>query len=189
MIKVGLIGESPYDTKAIKHLLQQKFDKGFSYTILLKNATGDHLNTAKARRAAVSEVSEQKPDIVVVIRDADALASNKEIIRKRMDWYKDLSAPMNRTSLLLLNIYELEALILADMENFNTHYKVKVNFTSSVSHKENPKEFLKEKTSKGNKQYHESHCPELFQQLDFDTIVNNCSYFKTFIAEFEKAVK
>jgi len=189
MIKVGLIGESPYDTKAIQHLLQQKYYKGFRYTTLLKNITGDHLNTPKAIRAVVSEVGYQQPNIVVVIRDGDALASNSKMIKERMEWYQDLSVKMNTTSFFLLNIYELEALILADMESFNARYKVNINFKSSVSHKENPKEFLKEKTSKGNKQYHESHCPELFQQLNFDTVVKNCAYFKTFVADFEMAIK
>ena len=184
MIKIGLIGESPYDTKAIKHLMQQKYKEGFHYSILLKNITGNHLDTPKAMRAVVSEIMEQNPDIVVVIRDADALESRNNVIREKKEWYSALSKQMNKKSLLLLNIYELEALILADMDTFNNHYQSQINFTGNAMHIVDPKGFLSSRTP-ANKKYQPSHCPDLFKILKFETIRKKCLYFNEFINEFE----
>ncbi len=185
MIKIGLVGESPYDTKAIKHLLQQKYNEGFSYTILLKNVSGDHLNTSKAKRAIAIEVKEQKPDLVIVIRDADVVESNEHIIGEKKEWYLHFVKQIDRKSVFLLNVYELEALILADIESFKKYYQVAFNFTGSVSHQEKPKEYLQQKTAK---KYKVSDCPDLFHCLHFETIKRNCAYFKDFISSFEQAV-
>jgi 5'(3')-deoxyribonucleotidase len=185
MIKIGLIGESPYDTKAIKHLLQQKYSDGFSYTILLKNISGDHLNTLKAKKAIAIEVTEQKPDLVVVIRDADALESHENAIGEKKEWYRHFANQIDKKSVLLLNVYELEALILADIEILKTYYQVQVNFKGSVSHQEKPKEYLHQKTGK---KYKVSDCPDLFRNLRFETIRGNCAYFKDFILSFEQAL-
>ncbi len=185
MINIGLIGESPYDTVALKHLLQQKYDTGYRYSILLKNVTGDHLNTPKAIRAVVSEIKVKQPDIVVVIRDADGLESNMDAIRHKQEWYKNLSGQMNRRSLFLLNIYELEALIFADIDTFNTHYKTSIKGNRNVTYIVKPKDELMRKTIE-QKKYAESHCPELFKALKIDIVSKNCTYFKEFLDEFSQ---
>jgi hypothetical protein len=51
-----------------------------------------------------------------------------------------------------------------------------------------PKELLKRLTSKANKQFKESHCPDLFKHLDIDQIEKNCGCFKDFIEEFDKKI-
>ena len=83
-----------------------------------------------------------------------------------------------------MNIYELEAMILADIQTFNKIYSVKINFMANPMYKTEPKEFLIEKTSKANKQYSESHCPEIFKQLKFDVVIENCDYFNVFYDAF-----
>lgn len=40
MIKVGLIGEDPNDTQAIKNLVSQKFGDKLSFKQLIKNKKG-----------------------------------------------------------------------------------------------------------------------------------------------------
>ncbi len=186
MINIGLIGESPYDTTAIKHLLQQKYRDGFRYKILLRNITGDQLKTAKANRAAQDEITEHKPEIVIVIRDLDTHESNATEIAERYSWYNDIVKHNSGRSIFLLNIQELEALILADIKNTGDFYNLSMTYKGNVMAQTNPKEYLKSKT---NKKYNVSHCPELFLKLDINTIAQNCRYFKIFIDEFESAIK
>lgn len=86
---------------------------------------------------------------------------------------------------MLLNIWELEALIFADIDTFNKRYKVSHSFKGDPMRVKEPKEVLMRITKKGAKQYKESHCPEIFSSLDIERIKANCKYFHTFITEFE----
>jgi len=52
-----------------------------------------------------------------------------------------------------------------------------------------PKGKLKEATRKLSKKFEESHCPDIFNQLDLNTISNNCSFFKNFLTDFDKKLK
>lgn len=88
-----------------------------------------------------------------------------------------------------MNIYELEALILADIETFNKIYKVDIKIKGNVMYQKEPKEFLKLKTKGCRKKYFESDCPDLFKRLRFNKIGSNCKYFSDFIAEFKKTAK
>ncbi len=186
MINIGLIGESPYDTKAIKHLLQKRYDVGYRYTTLLKNVTGDHLNTLKAIRAIASEVKQKNPDVVVVMRDADAYESDINRIKEKQDWYIHLSGQISNKSLFLLNIFELEALLFADIDTLNAHYGTSFS-NRNVMYIDRPKEELKRKT-KGSRKYAESHCPVLFKLMRIEIVSKNCTYFRDFLGEFTKLI-
>ncbi len=186
MIKIGLIGEDPTDTGAIKHLMKQKFGKGFHFFTLSKKQTGSKMLNQAAIRAYNFEIQKHKPNHIIVIMDADAIITEKNKIQAKQGLYNNRKKEINCNNILLLNIYELEALALADIDSFNEHYNSKVKFTGSVSHKEDPKKYLKNET---DKKYKESDCPEIFKHLQFDTVMKNCSYFEEFIANFEDVVK
>ncbi|MEP7169400.1 MAG: hypothetical protein ABI855_08510 [Bacteroidota bacterium] len=47
--------------------------------------------------------------------------------------------------------------------------------------KKEPKEFLKNKTALNQKKFTESDCPDIFEELDFDTVYDRCSYFVEFV--------
>jgi hypothetical protein len=86
---------------------------------------------------------------------------------------------------LLINIYELEALILADIATFNKFYGTSINYSKNVMHHKEPKEFLIQKTAKNKKTYSESHCPEIFRHLDISIIRQKCIYFREFYDDFK----
>ena len=88
----------------------------------------------------------------------------------------------------MLNIYELEALIFADIETFNKLYSTSIKGNRDVSYIERPKEELKEKTRKLKKKYFESDCPKLFKELRIDIVSKNCAYFKTFLDDFSELI-
>ena len=186
MVRIGLIGEDPNDTTAITHLLQQRFNKGFRYITLSPQKRGSQIFNDASVRSYNIEIMKDRPHHIIVIIDADSIVTENAKIKKRKSLYNKLSRQLNCKSLLLLNIYELEALILADIEGFNKHYQTKVNFKGNVSYQQKPKEYLQEKSAR---KYQVAHCAYLFLHLNFDTILQNCAYFKTFVADFEKAIK
>jgi hypothetical protein len=51
-----------------------------------------------------------------------------------------------------------------------------------------PKETLQRITKDSRKKYTVSRSPEIFNQLDINTVERNCVYFRQFLKQFSKAV-
>jgi hypothetical protein len=86
-------------------------------------------------------------------------------------------------NLLLVHVYELEALVFADLETFNREYGTEIKHANKkVSEIESPKEKLIQHT-RPEKKYQTSHCPELFSKMNIETVIQNCPYFKKFTEE------
>lgn len=189
MKKIGLIGEDPNDTNAIKNLLERKYPKNIKFQQLLKNIRGHQLDNARVSKSLEIEYKEYKPNFVIFIRDADCISTEQAKIQKVHDWFSKLNISVNNTGILLMNVFELEALILADIATFNKLYRTTIKYSGNVMFQMDPKKFLKEKTYKNHKKYSESDCPNIFKQLDFDIVLNNCTYFKAFYEIFMEKVK
>jgi len=188
MIKVGLAGEDPNDTLSIKNLLEKRYSKKVLFCQLAKRSMGYQLDNPKIKRSLPIEFASANCDFILYIRDLDALRSDKLKLKAKLDWFKDLDAAINKKGILLLNIWELEALILGDMATFNKLYKVSHKFKGDPMFEDKPKETLKNLTFKSQKQFKESHCPEIFKQLDIDLVEKNCSCFRDFIAQFNNKI-
>jgi hypothetical protein len=188
MIRVGLVGEDPNDTSSIKNLLDKRYSKKVQFIQLFKGIKGDQLGTLKLKKSLPIEFAGRGCKLVVFIRDLDALKSHVEKLNERIEWFESLNALINNNGVLLLNIWQLEALILGDIETFNKIYGVKYNFKGDPTYQRKPKVKLKEVTFYSKKQYKESGCPDLFKQLNIDIIEKNCSCFKDFIEEFDKKI-
>lgn len=186
---IALVGEDPNDTKAIQNLLSQKYSRDVSFYPIIRNKRGDQLNNASTINALKIELEVRKYDYVIFIRDLDGLQTDKRKLDNRIKWFDNLNKVCNKRGLLLLNIYELEALILADIEVFNKEYKVSIANIGNVMFKKEPKEFLISKTAKTRKKYAESHCPDIFRKIRFAQVTANCEYFKAFIDKWDKAIK
>ena len=186
--KIGLVGEDPHDTIAIQNLLKQKYHSGMIYFSMLKNKRGDQLENNRAKNALHLECADKNPDIIIFIRDADGTIAQTAFLEKRKNWYKEIIKGLDPKNILLLNIYELEALIFADIQTFNSQYHTSIKPKGNVMHLKEPKELLRKETSKLSKKYAESHCPDLFKLLNIETISQNCAYFRDFLQEFEKLV-
>ena len=121
----------------------------------------------------------------------DGLESEKNKIRIKRDWFEALNRVSGNIGVFLLNIYEIEALILADIDIFNTVYKtsIKSKKIGNVMYKDDPKGFLKNATIRLRKQYKEHDCPILFKKLRYNVVKDNCRYFKDFHDEFCKILK
>ncbi len=187
MTRIALIGESPNDTYAIKNLLAQKYAEGFHFYPLLNNIKGSHLDSPKAVAAFQREIRLSSPHFVIVIRDSDGHGDDA-ITKTRKEWFNKLARNVDRKCILLLNIHALEALVLADPNSFAKYYNIDFRYDKNVMHQVNPKKVLKDATAKYKKEYREIDCKNLFGQLKFDIVKKNCSYFNSFVADFEAAV-
>lgn len=186
--KVGLIGEDPNDTRSIKHLLEQQYSGLVSFSPMLKNIRGSQLDSKKILRSLSIEFDDLNPEIVIFIRDTDGVISESEKIETKQKWFQSLKPTVNQKGILLLNIFELEALIFADISTFNRMYGSEVQFDGNVHYLKEPKEQLKRKTFDCAKRFEESHCPEIFKQLNFKQIRNRSKVFSEFITDFERTL-
>ncbi len=188
MIKIGLVGEDPNDTTSIKNLLLQKFGEQVNFITLIKNKRGFQLDNLNTYRSLKIEFSTKKPDYVLFIRDADAIFTETNKIKARSRWFGKMLSAVNDKGILLMNIFELEALILADIETFNKIFSVNINYAKNVMYEKDPKEFLIQKTFKSQRTFSENDCPEIFSKLSVDQVCKNCRYFRDFLDHFTNLV-
>jgi hypothetical protein len=180
-MKIGLVGEAPNDTQSIKNLLISKY-ADLDFFFMLQRINGASLDSQKTKRFLRIEYETQKPDIVIFIRDLDAILPNRKKLYERKDYFTSSNRVVDKKGIHLLHIYEIEALILADINTFNEIFKVDIKNVDNVMKISEPKEYLRERAS----DYNESKNPEIFEELVFDEVLSNCEYFSRFINNFDK---
>ncbi|MGL5888515.1 MAG: DUF4276 family protein [Bacteroidia bacterium] len=186
MVKVGLISESQYDHEALRILLM-KIYSNIQVIRLLHRYPGHNLDSVKALGALEIDFRTQKPILVIVQRDLDTPPSNSKQRKIRDEYFQQVNGIVNKLSIPLLHIQEIEALILADTTSFNKRYKVNLNYTRNPEHQDKPKEFLKSKS--GRKGYIEAHAPELISEIDIEKVRKKLNYFDNFLNQFETALQ
>lgn len=183
-MKIGLVGEAPNDTQAIKNLLEKKYSNDkYNFVFMLQRYNGSQLDSQKTKRFLRIEYEHQKPDIVIFIRDLDSVLPNKSKLYERKNYFSESDRVVDKKGIPLLHIYEIEALIFSDIDTFNLQYGTNLQRIVNVMGISEPKEVLK----KASKKYNESHNPEIFKLLNFDKVMD-CNYFERFIKNFEKQI-
>ncbi len=180
---VGLVGEAPNDTQSFKNLLE-KFYKNISFEQLLNDVHGSQIDSQKTKRFLRNEYELKKPEIVIFIRDLDALENDVVQLEIRKQYFRDFNTVVNKKGIYLLNVFEIEALLIADIDCFNRVYNVNLLKVPDPTKIKEPKEFLTLATKKTVASYNESHNPSLFNELNFNTLMDNCKYFSDFIYRF-----
>jgi len=187
-MKIGLVGEAPNDTSAIQNLLSRKY-LDVDFVTLLDRIHGSMLDNKKAiSRLLRIEYESHTPDVIIFIRDLDALETDREAKRKRKEVFSASNSIVDKKGIFLLNIYELEAIILADINSFNNYYGTEIPGYADPMKVVMPKEVLIEATTSLNNRFIVSHTPHLFSLLNFEIVKQNCRYFSMFIRRFEKAI-
>lgn len=184
MKKIALVGEAPNDVDAIQGLLAKNFGERAVFFPLLQRIRGSELDNQGTLRRLRIEYEDRQPDSVIFIRDLDGLETDKDYKLKKAQkqtYFTKCKSVVNKNALFLLNIYEIEALILADIDALNDFYQSNVIFTNNTMSQVEPKEFLKQHCK-----YKEADCPQLFLQLRFDFLQKNCLYFADFIKKLTK---
>jgi len=174
MIRIGILGENfENDACALKALLERNlFNWAVNFFPIIKGLTGGQLeNTRKLKNRIEGEVASKRLDYVICMHDLDALPSEAGKIKLKQEWYRKLE--MGNIGIFFLIIVEAEAMILGDIETFNKKYDVRIPSIGNPLLKANPKEFLKQHTSKSAKKYQEAHALEIFKELNFEKVYAN----------------
>lgn len=103
--------------------------------------------------------------------------------------FREVNKILEGKGLFLLNIYELEALLLSDIDSFNSHFSCTAEYNADPMLQHEPKEVLMELTKDCKYPYKESDTKELFKTVNFDKLLSNCRYFREFVSSFEKLTK
>jgi hypothetical protein len=186
MIRVGLVGEDPNDTLSLKNLLEKKYSGRILFLPLVERIRGFQLDNKKTKKALPIEFKSKKCNFIIYIRDLDGLPSEKNKILKRIQWFTSLDSLANNQGILLLCIWELEALLFADIDTINSHYRIKHRFKGNPMFLKEPKEELMRLTKHTNNEYKESHSPSLFLKLNEQYLIKRCIFYKEFIEKLEE---
>ena len=186
MIKIGLVGEAPNDTTSIMHLMSKKYNQpDYEYVPMLDRINGSQLDNQKTKRLLRIEYEDKKPDILIFIRDLDSIHTKSEEFKNKKGYFSDSNRIVNKKGIFLLHIFEIEAMIVADIDAFNKIYGTETVFDSNCMLLHEPKEFLRTACNK----YTESNNPTIFQELSFEKVHRNCQYFSGFINRFENLLR
>ena len=181
-MKIGLVGEAPNDTQSIKNLLSKRYSNSkYEFIFMLQRTNGSNLDSQKSKRFLRIEFEQQKPDLVIFIRDLDSTLPNKIKLYDRKNYFTSSNNVVDNKGIPLLHIFEIEALILTDVSTFNKIYNSKLIEVDNVMMIKEPKEYLKT----ASKKYSESHNAEIFDLLDFNKTLE-CEYFRRFIIKLDK---
>lgn len=189
MISVGLVGEDPHDTISIKNLLNQRYKRDIVFKPLASRIRGYQLDNPKIARSLHAEWNTGKFKFIVFIRDLDGFKSEPLKIKTKLEWFEGLNKISGGENVLLLNIWEIEALIFGDIETFNKMFNTSINFKGDPMYLKDPKEILMRETRKGKKQYREHDCPQIFSKLNIDIIEKKCVFFQNFLQIFDDVYK
>jgi Domain of unknown function (DUF4276) len=186
-LKIGVIGEHPAnDAQAIINLLQPHYGEKAQFKVCLKNFTGDDLSSAKFLQELKRANFQNIYDFVLIIRDLDGLPTQTDLLEKKQDLFQKYQEKLNGIGIFMLNIFELEALILSDLTNFNKRFKTKFSFQGNPAYQNDPKGLLK---SKSDTKYQESDAIDLFKSINIVEIRKKHSFFNDFCIEFEQKIK
>lgn len=192
-IKIGLVGENPLDTQAIENLLSSVYTEVEFVHLLYGIITGSMLDNAAMLKRLRRETEVHRPHIVLFIRDLDGLKSDADFAEKyekRQSFYLKGKQMVNfrkeikdEDSLFLLNICELEALILADIDVCNEYFGTKIVINKAAMEHEKPKEFLQSHCN-----YKETDSPAIFRKLRLNILKTQCDYFQDFMRKWDKTL-
>ncbi len=192
MIRVGLIGESPNDTKSFQNLFARRYPGVFDFFSLVKNRTGGQLDDIKEDSKTLRDIRYnyqfEKPDFVVLIRDSDALESETDKFNDRLQRLFALGNAVTHNAVYLLCVWEMETLLLADLDTVNNMFGTSLVYPGAAEPpdpmlKVDPKQFLVD-----NCGYKVNDCPELFKKIDFNKLLN-VRFFNEFVPKFEQRIK
>ena len=189
MIRIGVIGENENDVKAIVGLLDKRFPEKFYFHSLLGKFNGSMLDKeedGELVRLLRKNFELEELDYLLYIRDLDAPIEDREKVKFRKKRFNRFAKVVDKKAIFMLNIYELEALILADFETYKSHIgNTELVFVSKTAHT------IPEPDKKLNEfsDYSKSDVKDIFPKLNFNVLLENHLYFKRFVVEFCKMIE
>jgi hypothetical protein len=188
MMRIGLIAEDTYDVGSINALLKKKYTT-VQFKHILPRVKGAGLKSHKTRRSITAEFKTSGCAFIVFMVDLDGLATQRDLINEKQTLFDSLNALCGSGNLLLLNIWELEAMIFGDIDVFNKKYGTNLSGDRNPMFISDPKGELISATYRKKKRFEVSDCPEIFAELGFDHVKAKCKFFSDFVDEFDKRLQ
>ena len=185
-VLIGLLGESPNDTKSLEALLGRRYGARLRFVTISPDVTGGQLDSPKLQHIIRANYRFQKPDLVVVTRDLDAPETDRQQRLKRLLFFRKINRGVEGKGIYLLNVQAMEALICADIAVFNARYQCICPVPTDPMTIHDPARFLKEATRPGQPSYGEGDCATLLAAVNYDTVLANCRYFAIFDQELRQ---
>jgi len=183
--KIGMVGEHWNDKESVKNILGKKF-KTHQFLHFLKHVDGSQLGGAKAAKLLKADFRSNAPSVVVFIRDLDSFESEHTKVQALQRYFDGCNRIVEGKGVFLRNVQTIEALIFSDIETFNRIYGCAHRFKGDPTKLVRPKNRLKRLTDRLPKQYHENDNPEIFKELDVDTVMQRCDYFRDFVQQLDQ---
>ncbi len=96
-MRIGLVGEAPNDTESMKNLLIKRYPvEKFNFFSMLKIINGSNLDSQKTKRFLRIEFEQQKPDVVIFIRDLDASLKDRTKLYERKNYFTSSNSVVNK---------------------------------------------------------------------------------------------
>lgn len=178
MLRIGLIGESEFDRESLRLLLLKVSNRRFAFVELLSALDGDKLESRKALRILEMELTTKQLDLIIVQRDLDK-PYKREI---RDSFFRNVTIRFRGETISLLHIYAFEALLIADLNSFNSQFGLELNYRGNPETINDPKTWLRSRCR--NKTYRPSDSPRLLSVANIDVIRRRVPYFNNFVNNF-----
>jgi hypothetical protein len=178
--KVGIIGEHPNnDAVAMIALLERyKYENVHFEPIDVKNFHGAAMLNHTFASVLASQLYDENFDHVIIMCDLDFKKDKhkreKDKIKDRDKWFVKVNKSIDGVGIFFLIIYELETLILCDLETLDKFFQTKVIFEGKPIEEKDPKSFLQAATKNTNKgRYKEEDAIAIFKKIRLEKIYQN----------------
>ncbi len=199
VLRIGIISEHhKNDGEPIATLLQRYFHEkttllqrysreNVKFEQLCSRYRSDRLDTKECFIDLKAQCSAFNPDIIIFVRDLD---SERKRETRATYFEKCTACAYIKQQIHLLFVYEIEALILADLDVTTQFYHLKkpLQLAKSLVKETNPKGFLKAaiwEATERKMEYSESDMRELATVLDLELLEKNYPIWSDFIANFD----
>ena len=178
--RVCVAGESSFDTKALRDLLQRQYGQWAQFIALPLRLEGGQLDGRKSRTMFRLAYQDKQPDLVIIFRDLDGPADDRAKRREREVLFEEMNALVEHKGLLLLHVYTIEALLIAHVEVFQKKYGWQCRVPANPTTIPKPAQFLRDASRNSNRRYEKALCPDMMEQVAYDFLVSRCGYFRDF---------
>ena len=182
--RVGVVGESSYDTEAMRGLLERQYGQRAQFIALAMRLQGGQLDGQKARTMFRLTYQSKRPDLVVIFRDLDGPANDDAKRREREALFAEMNELVENKGVLLLHVYTIEALLIAHIEVFQQKFGWQCRVPSNPTTIPQPTQFLRDASRNSRRRYDKASCPDMMALVDYPFLTGRCRYFAAFDAAF-----
>ena len=182
--RVGVVGESSFDTKAMRELPEREYGQRVQFIDLGLRLDGGQLDGPKAQTMFRLRYEAKHPDLLVIFRDLDAPADDEAMRQKRAAFFADMNAMVAGRGLFLVHVYTIEALLIAHIEVFQQKFGWQCRVPANPTTIPKPAQFLRDASRNSRRRYDKASCPDMMALVEYAYLTKRCRYF----AEFDQAL-